>query len=58
MLGIERIEILLQPGIARDPGIDGAADGLSGSFFIILTSASEPTCSGDRRTGVRSSGCR
>src|SRR6266496_6262202 len=40
MLGIERVEILLQPMIGGDPGIDGAANPLGGPMAHDCPSAS------------------
>ncbi len=39
MLGIERVEVLFEPMIGRDPGVDRAANRLGGPGLHVRTSA-------------------
>ena len=48
-LRVEGVEVLLQPMLGRDPGVDGAAQTLD------LASSSRPRAG--RRSEVRSSAC-
>ena len=34
-LGVERVELLLQPMLGRDPGVDGAAQTLDARLFML-----------------------
>ena len=38
ILGVERVEVLLEPLVGRDAGVDGAADRLDAAFFTAVPS--------------------